>query len=261
MEANYISLDEIKKIEVSILDYIVSICNKHNIKYFLSYGTLLGAVRHKGFIPWDDDIDISLLRPDYEILISLILIDNDKNYKLLTSNTDGYYYSFAKIVDTRTKVLEKNLSVNDNMGVWIDIFPLDGVEKSKSFHSWIIQFLDKCRAASINIAFPKEKYHKIMYLPWKLSRFIGYNYFLKIIIKMSKKYSISKSSFVAHMPESYSFCIPKHIMESTTEVLFEGKYYKAPADYDTYLKIHYGNYMQLPPKEKQINHCMKAIFK
>ena len=99
-----ISPSEIKNLELSILEYIDDLCQKNGIRYFLSYGTLLGAVRHRGFIPWDDDIDICMLRPDYEKFLK-VATQSNTHYKLLHLSTDKhYYYEFAKVVDSRTQI-------------------------------------------------------------------------------------------------------------------------------------------------------------
>ena len=120
-----LNLEEIQKIELDILIYLDKICKENNIKYYLSSGTLLGAIKYKGFIPWDDDIDVVLFRSDYLKLID-VLGKNDEKYKILSIyNTEDYYYPFAKLVDTRTVLIENSKKIKD-MGVYIDIFPIDG---------------------------------------------------------------------------------------------------------------------------------------
>ena len=131
-----ISVEIMKSIELEILKYLKKICKDNNIRYFISSGTLLGAIKYKGFIPWDDDIDVSLVRDEYEQLIKCIEKDNDSRYKILTyKNTKDYYYPYAKLVDTKTKV-EDNAKEIKELGVFIDIFPLDyyNDDYDKIFH-------------------------------------------------------------------------------------------------------------------------------
>ena len=125
MEIKYLSMDEIKSVELEILKYVHDFCEKNDIKYFINYGTLIGAVRHKGFIPWDDDIDICMFRKDYEKFIELFSKDDGK-YKILSlESSDKYYNNFIKVIDSKTKIEdERNYKTYDS-GIFIDIFPMD----------------------------------------------------------------------------------------------------------------------------------------
>ena len=119
-----IEQNEFREIQMCILDEIQRICKENNLKYSLAYGTLLGAVRHKGYIPWDDDIDICLLREDYEKLIAVLKDKNAPGHKewltLVDDTCDGYFYPFAKAYDNRTAVkMERH---KGEMGIWVDIF-------------------------------------------------------------------------------------------------------------------------------------------
>ena len=132
MISNDLSNEEIREIQINLLETIKDICERYNIKYSLAYGTLLGAVRHKGFIPWDDDIDIFLQRPDYERLIDII--SNQSEYYWLNvldvRQKEDYYYPFAKAVDSRT--LAKMADNTTPHGIWIDLFPIDHIpDKSR----------------------------------------------------------------------------------------------------------------------------------
>ena len=122
MKAEYLTKEECRNIELNILSAIAKICDDNNLKYFMCGGTMLGAIRHKGFIPWDDDIDIMLLRNDYERLVTIL--KKQKEYpwlQLLDSTVDGYYYTFAKAIDNTTCAkMEDNVT---DHGLWVDIFP------------------------------------------------------------------------------------------------------------------------------------------
>lgn len=126
-----LTLDEVKKIQLEILAYIDSFCKKNNISYFINYGTLLGAVRHKGFIPWDDDIDISMDREHYNMFIEKFNQDSSK-YKILSLDTDKTYFNnFIKVVDTTTKIVDNRNYKTFSCGVFVDIFPMDKFNDKK----------------------------------------------------------------------------------------------------------------------------------
>ena len=125
MGEKQIPADVIKEIELSILDYIDDVCKTNHIKYYLAYGTLLGAIRHKGFIPWDDDIDIYLLRDDYMKFVKIVNEQRNDRYEILSIyNDDSYNYEFAKVIDKRTALNASNFIINKKEGVWVDVFPL-----------------------------------------------------------------------------------------------------------------------------------------
>ena len=129
MKKQPIKPEDVKKIELDILKHIKKICDNNNIKYTLIYGTLLGAVRHKGFIPWDDDVDIALLWPDYIRLMDILA--EDKKYKLYYDMTSSnYFYWFAKLVDDSTICYEPNKPKSSSVGVWVDIFPIIPINDS-----------------------------------------------------------------------------------------------------------------------------------
>ena len=103
MSERVLSLEEIKQVELDILKYLHELCEQHQIKYFIDFGTLLGAVRHKGFIPWDDDTDISLARDEFEKLYQVLKNENHPYYKLISfRETKGYPYSYLRVHDIRT---------------------------------------------------------------------------------------------------------------------------------------------------------------
>ena len=131
MEIKYLSMDEIKSVELEILKYIHNFCIENDIKYFLNYGTLIGAVRHKGFIPWDDDIDICMFRKDYEKFIDLFSKD-DGIYKILSLETDDKYYNnFIKVINSKTKIEDERNYKTYDLGIFVDIFPIDSFDDLK----------------------------------------------------------------------------------------------------------------------------------
>ena len=128
MENNDIILQHMHSLHLILADEVKRICEKHNIRYFMIAGTLLGAVRHKGFIPWDDDMDFGMLRNDYDKFVSVCAAEIDENkFYLQTDKKDKYYtFNFAKLRLCGTKVIESfSFDVQTNQGIYIDIFPID----------------------------------------------------------------------------------------------------------------------------------------
>jgi lipopolysaccharide cholinephosphotransferase len=256
---------ELQKNEAEILEYIASICEKHNLEYFLIGGTLLGAVRHKGFIPWDDDIDIAMPRKDYNKLLDILKTElNDELYMLDTSCINKYcYLPFTKI-RTNNTIYEEQWLKNylGSKGIWIDIFPLDD-EKKESFLIVIQKFFIKIvliilRHKNLNTVSCKGKITRFLFLltPSSLLHFI-----INHIMMLNNK---GNSLYFVNFGSQYDIKKQTHLKEKyypAIELEFEEKMYKAPRDYDYVLtKIYGGNYMQLPPPEKRVAHnpvCIK----
>ena len=126
------TLKEMQEVQIKILEYIDNICKKNNIEYFLIGGTLIGAVRHHNFIPWDDDIDIALTRENYEKLLIILKKEKHDRYELFDHSVNSsYFYPFAKVVDKRTELIENKFKEIDNYGVYVDIFAINGVPNDK----------------------------------------------------------------------------------------------------------------------------------
>ena len=255
--------DEVKSVEIAILDYIDMTCKANGLQYYLSYGTLLGAVRHKGFIPWDDDIDIYMRRPDYDKFIELSRNTEQTQYKVLERNSaPDYYYEFAKVVDIRTGIISKNnLREIQDEGVWVDIFPLDRLPKAHKLVKRIINAFVAMRILSVYQSFPKGKFSKALFPFWCVARLIGPRFFLAITDRMAKAGRGEKYvGYMCSMGVSKYF-FPLKWCDDIVEVDFEGKKYPAFREYDGYLRFQYGDYMQLPPEEKRVSHPVSAFWR
>lgn len=261
---------EIQQIALNIMKYIDKICRENDIKYFLAGGTLLGAVRHKGFIPWDDDIDINMLRPDYEKFLKIM--DNIKHdqYKCLHygENFPNYAYRFAKVVDLNTKLQESTLISHQDMGVFVDIFPIDGmnIKKWKRPISKTV-FLTQCLVTASYKKMPKIK-NKFKYFAKSILRLytkmFGWKYWLKRHEKYIKKYQdLDKFEHRYAFSGCYRYkdIMPKELFDEVIELKFEDTKFLAPKNYDYYLSSLYGDYMTPPPPEKQVTHHDLKIYK
>ena len=257
---------ELKNTCVEILKEFDKICEENNLKYSAAGGTMLGAVRHKGFIPWDDDIDIIMLREDYEKLLAL-QFENDnyeiKNYRY----TKSYYYSFTKMIDKRTVITEDSRA-DRNMGVYIDIFPSDYIDEvdSKKFEKTI----KKCQ---INKAIVEHLGSKIGF-----NKSLSIKYICKLIVRAVlapfKKALIKKCDKQFSKNKTGKYCASLNynvyglhdyyeskLWNNLIQLDFEDMKVWAFEDSDSYLKMLYGDYMKLPPEEERISHHSFTAYK
>lgn len=253
------SVDDLKKIQLEILDYVANFCDKNDIKYFLDSGTLLGAIRHKGYIPWDDDIDIGMLREDYDKFINLFNNDNDSKYKCYSiENNENFYFPFAKVLDTTTVLYEPN-EKGFKFCINIDVFVYDNAPDNTYELKKMYDSRDKLIKKNTFRGFKFYKSYSfikliIKFLLYFYTFFRDRNHYAKKLVENSKKYSNIETGYVGNFTSFSRIKARKEIFNSFIEVDFEGKKYKAPVGYDEWLKNFYGDYMQLPPKEKRVSH-------
>ena len=251
-----LSIEEAKKIELDILYFIDSFCKEHGINYCINYGTLIGAIRHKGFIPWDDDIDLSMTRENYEKFIQLFS-EKQSRYKLLSLETDDQYFNnFIKIVDPTTKIIDTRNTKTYDSGVFIDIFPMDTFNDTKVVD--ICYKLESFKLLSFskhkNIVYGDSKLKDLIRtLFWLLLRPVSPRFFANQIEKQIQKYRVKDGKYIAFIPSKFKEkeVFTKETFEDLIEVPFEHQTLSAPKQYDALLKQYYGDYMTLPPKEKQ----------
>lgn len=253
-----IEVDELKRIQIDILDFVDEFCKKHNIKYFLTGGTLIGAIRHKGYIPWDDDIDICMLRDDYDRFIDVFHKENSPVYKVLSHTIQkGYPYPYAKVSNDKT-VLKEDAIISFEMGVNIDVFPLDTIPTELSLQKNIYKKFNllygilqlKRLKYSSKRAFLKNVFITVSRLPLKL---IPNSYIIKKMHKNAIRYSYYESPLCGDVVWGYGIreITKKEYFKNFLLVDFEGKQYSVPIGFDSFLKGLYGDYMQLPPEEKR----------
>ena len=260
--------------ELKIAEYFVNICNENNLKYFMMGGTLLGAIRHKGFIPWDDDMDFSLPRKDYE-----------KLFELLKKETSGAYsvkhYSLGNNRDYPMKLESNKVELRDFStgeekirNVWIDIFPLDGMPSTKYRLA-----IKKIRLLSIRALFKLSQLSQVSLnnqnrsqiekliikvgAIFKLEKILNETKMLNKLDKELKKHSYEEEEFVVNFMGAYKFkeMFPKKIYEETKLYKFENMEFIGPKLFDKVLSQMYGEYMKLPKEEDRNKHSTEIIDK
>ena len=260
-----ISLDELKNLQMNILDNVARFCDEHNIKYWIDAGTLLGAVRHGGYIPWDDDIDIAMLRDDYERFMSSYS-DPTGKYSLMGCEVDGKTpVPFLKVVDNDTVLYEPDEN-GLKLAVYIDVFVYDNAPDSSEEVKHMFELREKYRdlaRAQANKSWPEGIVHKLGMLRFRLQKiyFRDRCYYIRKMIENSKSHNDEECSCIGNFMGFIKFTCNKAVLSDTTEIKFEGRTYKAPVRTDEWLRAIYGDYMTLPPVEKRIStHKYKAYY-
>ena len=269
-----IDLKEHQMIMLDILSDFAAFCDTHGLHYYLDAGTLLGAVRHHGFIPWDNDMDICLLREDYERMLEIIKKQNGMiNDHLVLEIPEDTIYCFCKIGDIRTRLVEFPDTYPEDCYIYIDIFPKDGLLDLGLNTRWT------CKVSEVLGLFHWFTKHSIPYwktkktgikklianiaswvfkdknLPYKLQR--------KWIMWYSKCHPFAKCGYVTTLVNGEFYRIaPKKCFEERVLLEMEGRIFYAPAGFDEWLRILYGkDYMTPPPKNKQCVHNVIASWR
>lgn len=261
-----ISLEESRAIQLGILSEVDRYCNDNALTYYMSYGTLLGAVRHKGFIPWDDDIDIAMPYPDYE---KFCLGYKGSQFKVNYWKLQPLFHcNYSKFEDLRTVVFEE--IVDDyKIGINIDIAPIIGLppnlNKAKIYFNGIIFYRNMLGLKKMKFRKGRSILKQLGLLLAKVPlAFVSYKMINEMIDKKCKKYPIEDSKYVICVG---SFNPSKEIIEKEKmgipmRLPFETGCFSAPSGYDAWLKRIFGDYMVLPPEEKRISrHTFKPYWR
>lgn len=260
-----LTLQELKEIEFDLLKMFDAFCKENNIRYYLSHGTLLGAIRYKKFIPWDDDVDLLIPREDYNRMLTLF--QDTERYKLFAfEKNPKFLFPIAKLCDMTTRKVEPC----DNgvvLGVDIDLFPLDAwdddLEKAKKEVKYISRnmfYLSLAKMSESSSKNPIKRLVKSVLMVF--CKLMGARHFIKNIIRVSSKAGNQTTKYLgckAWCVYGEKGIIPAEVFADMVDIEFEGEKFPAPVGWDTYLTCLYGDYLPEPPKEKQkTHHSFKA---
>lgn len=258
-----LSMEEVQKVSLEILKIVSQICETHNFRYTLAFGTLIGAIRHKGFIPWDDDIDILMPRPDYEKLIKYIIDHPIEHIKVFNwKYVNGYIYGISRVCDMRYRIYEQN-NIDCNLGVFIDIYPVDGLantyndakkafDRSEKYRNELFMtVVKKHRSIKWTDFFsnPRPTIAKIR------RRILGIDYYQKKLENEVVKYKFEDYEYVGVPNWNWARIVFKRDwFKELVKAPFEDSEFFITKYYDDMLKEEYGNYMQLPPESQRVYH-------
>ena len=259
---------EIQQMELGIMEYIHEVCQKIGVKYFLAYGSLIGAVRHKGFIPWDDDMDICMLREDYEKLQDYLIANPDERYEVMSyKNNLNYVYPFMKVQDNQTYLLEEDVRIDSNMGIYVDIFPVDGYEDDSVFKDKMTRLIKKRQLSCYTfkgITNTKSILNSLIrYISVIIFYFTNTNKYIRGIDELAKSRKVDDYELVDYLiyKDMNKPVWKREWLKQTITGVFEGKEFMIPKNYHEILTSDYGDYTQLPPVELRFSHHDFQLWK
>ena len=256
-----IGTEDLKKIQLEIARHIDLFCKKHGIRYFICGGTLIGAIRHKGFIPWDDDIDIMMMRDDYERFICEYASEDKSKYNIFHhSLNDKYPYPYAKISDSET-IFHEEIKESFELGVNIDVFPIDIVPEDTEIQNKMYRTAGKYMRIITLKRLPMAKRrgivkNAVLFVSHLLLSFISFKTIVHKLGQNASKYRHTASSLCGVAVWGYGIREINDMSNYDKSIYmpFENIELPVPFGYDKYLHGIYGDYMQLPSKDKRMTH-------
>ena len=266
-------LELVQKYEFEMLKYIRQVCDENGLRYYLAYGTLIGAVRHQGFIPWDDDMDIHMPRKDYMKLVEILRRSPHPYYSLISrETTPEYTYLWPKLIDTRTKLTQFGDYIERvQLGIFVDIFILDGAgstrEEAEARYQKAFLLYRHVKRAALKLVSPWEG-RLISFLRWIHhipEKVMGIGFWMDRHAAFCKEMPYDDFAYVGAMgastPEPHRNVWKREWFGDGIPCTFMGESFRAPCNWDAVLRPEYGDYMQLPPEDKrQSNHGYTLEF-
>lgn len=257
-----VSVEEHKKLALEVLIKVANFCDENGITYYLAYGTLLGAVRHGGFIPWDDDIDIVMPRSDYERFIKIF--DENIGLKMASPYDEIPLYYFVKVYNPNTVKHEPlDYMGREPLGVDIDVFPLDGLPEDDVEAAKMINKAKKIYR-NLSLAGAEKKKRNIIKAAYvRYTRLIGRKKYVKSFNKLAKTYDYETSKFVGGVAPYDGVrdrFLKSEVFYDKVKIKFEDYEFWAPAGYVNYLTVKYGDYMTPPPQKEQTTHHINKVY-
>lgn len=250
-------LRKLQLIELEILKEVDRICKKHHINYYMAEGSLLGTMRHNGFIPWDDDLDIMMLRKDYEKFLQVAPNEINKRYEVQHSTTIKNYWSpFIKIRDLKDcEYKQAHIAhLTTHNGPLLDIFPVDNVPKEDSLGQYLQSFKIRLYRGMLGLKLYRKPKNVKSFIVYLMSKFYSIKKLHKKLDKTFKKYNNDDNKYVVNLASYYNYkkqTFPKKYYGKPRYVKFEDMLVPVPKEAEKILAKVYGNYMELPPVEKR----------
>ncbi len=267
-------LRNLQLVELEIMRIFSEICDRHNLRYFLIGGTMLGAVRHQGFIPWDDDMDVGMPRPDYERFIGIVKSELPEGYDFLHFRQEGEYKRyFSRVVNTNVQIVNASYAKPLVENAWIDIFPFDGMPSGKlrqKLHFWHMTatrffYHAACFNELVNLNRPGRAWYLRAAIRFISITHIGSNLNAKKqlarVEKQLLKYPYDQCDYVINLFGAYMSkeIVAKRLLGTLPRYRFEDLLLPGPEYYDPYLRQFYGDYMQPPKDADKDKHNLDAI--
>ena len=263
-------LNKLHEVLIMITEEIKRVCDLNGICYSLTGGSMIGAIRHKGFIPWDDDMDVAMLRSEYDKFVEACKVQLKPQFEIQTmENDENYFYGFAKIILKDTYLVQRtHENTQQKKGIYVDVFPLDNVPESESarkrqkhLNYLLIKMLS--RKAKVDIEDKKSIKKQIgFHLLDCFNLFFSMHSLRYKLVNNMTKYNDQKTEYVCNMGGYYGYdreTAPREYFENTSLMKFNNAEFSVIREYDAYLTHVYGDYMKLPPEEKRHTHEFEKL--